>query len=356
MRPSPARPRAVVAVIVAAAAAAVAVVAGPNAIAPGQSLQSALAADGAEADLVFEATLDASKVALGEDIVVRLVAKNQATQAVDVPQFRLAQDAVSVRVAWGGEVRATVTRLWGAWVEDDGAIRLRPVATATRRVAAGETWRGSVSFPAVVAGDLTLTVLWGEGNQRRTAKPLTVEVQPKSGPPKHLVAQVETTAGTFSAELDGAAAFDAVSHFWRLARDGFYDGLTVHRVEPGLLIQGGCPRGDGTGGTGWTLPAESDNRPLARGAFGLARGAHADTASCQFIAVADAAAAGAAGAASAANGSARAATALSAEWTPFGRIIEGQEIVDALAAIEIDAKTGRPKAPPTIVSIRAVVK
>lgn len=349
MRRRTARLRFVAAALLAAIVASAASV-GPHAFTSGPVMPSARAAEGAAADLVFEAALDSPKVALGDDVVVRLTVKNQATQAVEVPQFRLAQDAVSVRVAWGGEVRATVTRLWGAWVEDDGVLRLRPAATAMRRVAAGETWRGSVSFPAVVTGDLTLTVLWGEGNQRRTAKPLSVEVQPKSGPPKRLVAQVETTAGTFSAELDGAAAFDAVSHFWKLARDGFYDGLTVHRVEPGLLIQGGCPRGDGTGGTGWTLPAESDNRPLARGAFGLARGAHADTASCQFIAVADAAAV------VAANGTARAATTLSAEWTPLGRIIEGQEIVDALAAIEIDAKTGRPKTPPTIVSVRAAVK
>jgi cyclophilin family peptidyl-prolyl cis-trans isomerase len=221
-------------------------------------------------------------------------------------------------------------------------MRLRPAATSTRSVGPGETLKGTVSFPAVVAGDLTLTALWGEGEVRRTAKPLVVEVAPKNGPPKRLLAQVDTSAGLITVELDGAAAFNAASHFWRFVREGFYDRLTFHRVEPGLLAQGGCPRGDGTMGTGWTLPSEGDGRPLAHGAFGLSRGSHADTACCQFFAVSDR--------------EGRAATALKAAWTPLGRVVEGQEVVDAMVALECDPKTGLLKAPPAIRSVRAVVK
>lgn len=306
------------------------------------TLPASPAAEAADLDLAFEATLDAARVDLGDDVVLRLAVTNKGSQPLDLPTFRLAPDSVSVRVAWGGEVRATVTRLWGTWLEEEGTMRLRPAATSKRRVAPGATLRGSVAFPAVVAGDLTLTALWGEGDVRRTAKSLTIEVAPKTGPAKRLVATVDTSAGAFTAELDGAAAFNSVSHFWRLCRDGFYDRLTFHRIEPGLLAQGGCPRGDGTMGTGWTLPAEGDGRALAHGAFGLARGAHADTSSCQFFVVSDR--------------EGRAAAAFKAEWTPLGRVIEGQEVVDALVATECDPRTGRPKTPPEIRSIRAVVR
>ena len=296
----------------------------------------------AEGDLVFEATLESAAVKLGEDVVVRLTAKNHSPKAIDVPKFRLAQDSVAVRVAWGGETRATVTRLWGTWVEEDPAIRFRPTPTSQQRVGPGETYAGTVTFSAVVAGDLTLVPIWGPEGDRRSAKPLTVEVGTKGGPPKKLVAEIATSQGTFTAELDGAAAFNSVSQFWRLARESFYDGLTIHRVEPGLLVQGGDPRGDGTGGPGWTLAAEGGGRPLARGLFALARGAHADSACCQFFAVSDAAG--------------RAATALRAEFTPLGKVLEGQDVVDALASIECDPKSGRPKTPPTITAVRAVVR
>jgi peptidyl-prolyl cis-trans isomerase B (cyclophilin B) len=301
------------------------------------------AAPAAEGDLVFEATLESANVKLGEDAVLRLAATNRSARAIDVPAFRLAQDSVSVRVAWGGETRATVTRLYGTWLEDEGSLRLRASATATRRLGPGETARGTVSFPAVVTGDLTLTPVWGpDGESRRTGRPLPLEVQPKGGTPRRLVAQVESSAGTFAVELDGAGAFNAVSHFWRLAREGFYDGLTFHRVEPGLFVQGGDPRGDGTGSAGWTLPAEGDGRALVRGAVGLARGAGPDTASCQWFAVADA--------------GGRAATALRPDATPLGKVIEGQDVVDALASAECDPKTGRPRTPPAITAVRAVVK
>ena len=301
-------------------------------------------APAAEGDLVFEAVPDASSVKLGEDVVLRLSATNRATQPVDVPSFRFAQDSVSVRVAWGGEVRATVTRLYGTWIEDEGSLRMRTAPTTARRLAPGETMRGTLSFPAVVAGDLSLTTIWGaDGDLRRTAKTAAVEVLPKSGPAKRLVAEVETSSGSFSVELDGAGAFNAVSHFWRLVREGFYDGLGVHRVEPSLFVQGGDPRGDGTGNAGWTLPAEGANRPLVRGAFGLARGAHADTASSQWFVVSDP--------------QGRAPATLLPDATPLGRVIDGQDaVVDALATVETDSKTSRPKSPVTVKSIRASVR
>lgn len=310
------------------------------------------AAPGAEGDVVFDAVLESAQVRLGEDVVIRLSLVNRSAKAVEVPEFRLARDSVSVAVAWPVDgkldTRATVTRVWGRWGEDASGLRMRPAPTAVRSVAAGATMTGSVSFPVVATGDLALTASYGadgaNGAPRRTSKPLLVEVVPKSPQtPKRLLATVETSKGTFVAELDGTAAFNSVSHFWKLARDEFYTGLTFHRVEPGLLVQGGCPRGDGTGGAGFRLPAEGPaGRSLARGVFGLARTAHADSASSQFFAVSDPR--GLAG------------KALTTEFTPLGRIVEGQEVVDELAKVDTDPTTQRPRVPPSIVAVRVAVK
>lgn len=307
------------------------------------------AAEAADGDVVLEVTADANSVKLGEDVVLRLTVTNHTSQAVDVPVFRFADDAVTVRVSWDGAPRAVVTRRWGEWHEDLGKLEFEPRASQTRRVKPGETLRGSVAFAAVVCGDIACDVAVGpDGPARLRAKPVTVEVTPRSGAPKKLVAQFETSAGAFACELDGAVAFNAVSHFWRLAREGFYDGLSVHRVEPGVLFQAGCPRSDGTGGPGWYLPAEGDGRPVARGGFGLARAAHPDSAGSQFVAVADKD--GRAGDVLGNN------TAGKAEWTPLGRIVEGQDIVDAIAARETNPATRRPKTAVTITGVKLLVR
>ena len=67
-----------------------------------------------------------------------------------------------------------------------------------------------------------------------------------------------------------------------LARQGFYDGLVFHRVEPGFVVQGGCPRGDGNGGPGYALRCEITRRSYARGSVGMALSGK-DTGGSQFF-------------------------------------------------------------------------
>jgi cyclophilin family peptidyl-prolyl cis-trans isomerase len=73
-----------------------------------------------------------------------------------------------------------------------------------------------------------------------------------------------------------------VENFVKLAKQGFYNGLKFHRVVPNFVVQGGCPKGDGTGGPGWTVPAEFNARPHVRGTVAMARGQHPDSAGSQF--------------------------------------------------------------------------
>jgi peptidyl-prolyl cis-trans isomerase B (cyclophilin B) len=87
---------------------------------------------------------------------------------------------------------------------------------------------------------------------------------------KTYVATISTAKGDVVVQLDASAAPQTVNNFVFLARAGFYDGLTFHRVEPGFVIQGGDPAGTGSGGPGYTVPAEIQ-LPHVEGAIAMAR-------------------------------------------------------------------------------------
>jgi cyclophilin family peptidyl-prolyl cis-trans isomerase/predicted GIY-YIG superfamily endonuclease len=110
---------------------------------------------------------------------------------------------------------------------------------------------------------------------------------------------------------------DAPQHcaaFIKLAREGFYDGLAFHRVEPGFVIQGGCPLGTGTGGPGYTLDAEFNERPHVKGTVAMARAQNPNSAGSQFYICLDD------------------ARFLDRQYTVFGQVIEGQDVVDRIRA------------------------
>lgn len=78
------------------------------------------------------------------------------------------------------------------------------------------------------------------------------------------------------------------SNMIALAKAGFYDNLSFHRVIPGFVIQGGCPEGNGTGGPGYTIKAEFNDRKHLKGTLSMARAQHPDSAGSQFFVCADA--------------------------------------------------------------------
>lgn len=106
---------------------------------------------------------------------------------------------------------------------------------------------------------------------------------------------------------------NTVANFEKLANQGFYNGLTFHRVIPGFVAQGGCPYGTGTGGAGYTIKCETEGNPNkhVRGALSMAH-AGKDTGSSQFFICYDA------------------FPHLDGVHTVFGRVIEGMEHVDQI--------------------------
>lgn len=98
------------------------------------------------------------------------------------------------------------------------------------------------------------------------SEPKTSTVDPN----KNYEALIETDKGNIRVQLFAKEAPLSVSNFLQLAKGGFYEGLTFHRVEPGFVVQGGDPLGNGTGGPGYTIPAEI-GKPHLKGALAWAR-------------------------------------------------------------------------------------
>jgi len=124
--------------------------------------------------------------------------------------------------------------------------------------------------------------------------------------------------GTITLELDGNAAPQTVENFVNLARDGFYDGLTFHRIMEGFMMQGGDPKGNGTGGSGQNIVGEFEangvENPLShtRGAISMARATPYDSASSQFFIVHED------------------SLFLDGQYAAFGYVTEGMDVVDAV--------------------------
>ena len=148
--------------------------------------------------------------------------------------------------------------------------------------------------------------------------------------------------GTIELSLDPSAAPITVTNFVNLAKDGFYDGLTFHRIISGFMIQGGDPLGNGTGGSGTNIKGEFASNgvenPLAhkRGVISMARAQNPDSASSQFFIMH------------------QDAPHLDGEYAAFGAVTSGMEVVDAICEgtqVEDQNGTVLPENQPVIESI-----
>ena len=128
--------------------------------------------------------------------------------------------------------------------------------------------------------------------------------------------------GTIEVELDPSVAPLTVENFIKLANKGFYNGLTFHRVIKGFMIQGGCPKGNGTGGPGYSIKGEFSangvNNPLkhTRGVISMARAMDPNSAGSQFFIMH------------------QDAPHLDGQYAAFGKVTSGIEVVDAIASVQ----------------------
>jgi cyclophilin family peptidyl-prolyl cis-trans isomerase len=137
---------------------------------------------------------------------------------------------------------------------------------------------------------------------------------PKTSRPLNPIAIIETERGTIKVKLYPEEAPKTVENFIKLIKKNFYDGLKFHRVEPGFVIQGGDPNGDGTGGPGYSIPDEKNTKlKHNRGAVAMAKSSAPNSAGSQFYIVIS-----------------KPAPHLDGGYTVFGQVIAGQEVAEKI--------------------------
>ena len=196
---------------------------------------------------------------------------------------------------------------------------------------------------------VVLALVLGGGNQPADNGPVQYggDAVPQDFKATHNVTIEVADYGTITAELYGEIAPITVENFVKLANEGFYDGLTFHRVISGFMIQGGDPLGNGTGGSSEKIKGEFSSNgwdnPIAheRGVLSMARSSAPDSASSQFFIMH------------------QAAPHLDGSYAAFGRVLSGIEVVDAICAnTPVTDSNGTVAAgyQPVITSIRVIDK
>ena len=147
--------------------------------------------------------------------------------------------------------------------------------------------------------------------------------------------------GVIDLELDAQAAPITVENFLKLVGEGFYDGLTFHRVIPGFMIQGGCPDGTGMGGPGWHIKGEFARNGVpnpikhTRGVISMARAMDPNSAGSQFFIMHED------------------APHLDGGYAAFGHVVAGMDVVDRIADVATDYND-KPLTPVVMESVRVV--
>lgn len=151
------------------------------------------------------------------------------------------------------------------------------------------------------------------------------------------LAVIKTNHGEMVAQLWPDVAPKTVENFEKLAREGFYDGTAFHRIVKGFVIQGGDPltkdlsqeHAWGTGGPGYQVKAEFNDRPHQRGVLSMARSSDPDSAGSQFfVCLGD-------------------ASFLDGQYTAFGKLVKGEEVLESISQMPVERGPGGEASKPT---------
>jgi peptidyl-prolyl cis-trans isomerase B (cyclophilin B) len=145
---------------------------------------------------------------------------------------------------------------------------------------------------------------------------------------------ISTDLGDMTVELWTDVAPNHVTNFLKLGRSGFYNNLSFHRIIPGFVVQGGCPKGDGTGGPGHQLKNEFNKRQHVPGTLSMARSSDPDSAGSQFFICL----------------TREKCRSLDGQYTAFGQVVTGMDVVEKLGKV----KTGAGDRPLQPVKLRGV--
>mgnify|MGYP000042569316 CR=1 FL=1 len=287
------------------------------------------------AELEIRAAVDKPRVKIGEEIIFSVEVANREQAATPGREIKFGGGSLDFEITMGqgrrqGEaVKFRYTRILGSPTEPE-----RPRSV---EIPGGGKLSGSARIPALLPGRMTIVgVLWG----KIQLETIALEVEDDG---RELFWKIETDQGTLQAKLLPEAAPNTVANLVLMARDGFYRQGDFHRIVKGFMIQGGCPKGDGTGGPGFCLPAEfSKTLKHVRGILSMARSSHKDSAGSQFFIV---------------DGP---APWLDGQYTIFGELATGKEVLEKLTAApvrpNIQGEASEPLQKPVIKDISVEVE
>jgi cyclophilin family peptidyl-prolyl cis-trans isomerase len=253
----------------------------------------------------------------------------------------------------GRELTLILTDFTGKTQEAVGSADVAPDQTSVnvKNIFPIVTSPGTFVLYAVPRGgtiaDFIGTPLVIEARQDRRRPPNSGPMVYKVSPLSYVV--METDQGPVTLKFYYDVAPNTVASFLRLVGEGYFDGLTFHRVAPAFVIQGGDPLGDGTGGPGFRIDAEFNDRPLNAGVIAMAREGDpneapgiqpgpvaANSAGSQFFICLDY----------------NSTQQLDGRYTAFGEVVEGMDTVNKIAATPLlDAQSERPAKPPVMTKV-----
>ncbi|MDI6788552.1 MAG: peptidylprolyl isomerase, partial [Planctomycetota bacterium] len=198
------------------------------------------------------------------------------------------------------------------------SFRLPAVSIALYQITASYSARGGPSGQ-------TREPVSSEPVSVRVVSPACSERSESSGKDEEIISIIETSKGMMKARFFLREAPNTVLNFIRLAKEGFYNNLTFHRIAKGFVIQGGCPNGNGSGGPGYSIRAEFNPNKHLKGVLSMARSSHNDSAGSQFFICLDA------------------VPRLDNQYTTFGELIDGIEVLDAIGNVKTAPNPNRPE-------------
>ena len=211
---------------------------------------------------------------------------------------------VALRAFWIVPDRSTALR-------EEARFKRLPRARKLRALAAGQVFERALRNAPDVSEPPLAAFSGGQAMATHTA-PTGADLDTLAKEAETARARIHTAKGDIVFRFYPHDAKQHSAAFIRLAREGFYDGLKFHRVEPGFVIQGGCPQGTGTGGPGYNLDQEFNDKPHVKGTVAMARSSSPNSAGSQFyICLGD-------------------ARFLDKQYTVFGQTVEGQDVVDKI--------------------------
>jgi len=278
-----------------------------------------------------------SEVTIGDWMVITLTLTNMTAGKMDIIKPMLDIDSVSFYIK-NTPLSGNAGKSFGYSVITPSVYEHNRGQMAKISLEPGAEFKQTFKIPAATLGLWEITLYYQGFSKLLSAEPLKINVlPPKSDPPAgeagkpeklkdgELIANIDTSKGAMKCRFFFNDAPNTAMNFIRLAKEGFYDKLTFHRIVKGFMIQGGCPLGNGGGNPGYSIKGEFNAHKHLKGTLSMARSSHNDSAGSQFFIC---------------HG---AVPRLDNQYTAFGELIEGTDVLDALASVKTFPNPNNPE-------------